>query len=180
MLSLLQFNGAFNNHKEVYMRRYETVMIMDSDISDEEKNTVFDRIEDIIPKYGGELFQFDKWGDKKLAYEIKKKKHGYYIYLNFCGDGNTVNEIERLFRIDERVLKYMTVLLKKNVDVEKLRDEINKKEAEEESGNTKNASAVKEKKNVESSDETVENKSDETVENKADETVENKAENSQS
>jgi small subunit ribosomal protein S6 len=70
----------------------------------------------------------DEWGTKKLAYEIKKKDRGYYVCLDYCGSGPLVNEIERFFRIDDRVLKYMTVVLDKDVDIENVKEEIAKAE----------------------------------------------------
>jgi small subunit ribosomal protein S6 len=70
----------------------------------------------------------DEWGGKKLAYEIKKKARGYYVRLDYCGSGILVNEIERFFRIDDRILKYMTVLLDKDADIEAVKEEIAKAE----------------------------------------------------
>jgi small subunit ribosomal protein S6 len=66
----------------------------------------------------------DDWGTRKLAYEIKKKERGYYVRFDFCGTGAVVDEIERFFRIDDRVLKYMTVLLDKIADIEKIKEEV--------------------------------------------------------
>jgi small subunit ribosomal protein S6 len=61
---------------------------------------------------------------KRLAYEIQKKYRGYYLRVDYCGDGALVAEMERFFRIDERVIKYMTVLLQKDVDMERINAEI--------------------------------------------------------
>jgi small subunit ribosomal protein S6 len=66
---------------------------------------------------------------KKLAYEIKNKSRGYYVRLDYCGDGGLVSEMERSFRIDDRVIKFMTIVLDKDADPEKVRQEI-AKEAE--------------------------------------------------
>ena len=112
------------------MRRYETIFIVDPDISDEERVPLFEKITELIPQQGGLFVEFDEWGTKKLAYEIKKKARGYYTRLNYCGTGTLVDEIERLFKIDERVLKYMTVLLDKNIELDKINEEIAAKEAE--------------------------------------------------
>ncbi len=63
-------------------------------------------------------------GGKRLAYEIRKKSHGYYVRLDYCGSGVLVDEIERFFRIDDRILKYMTVLLNKDIDIDVIKEEI--------------------------------------------------------
>jgi small subunit ribosomal protein S6 len=112
------------------MRRYETIVIVDPDLSNEQRLPVFERLKDLIVQQGGFLVIVDEWGDKRLAYEIKKKSRGYYVRLDFCGTGALVNEMERFFRIDERVLKYMTVLLDKDADVEKIKDQMSEAEAE--------------------------------------------------
>jgi len=112
------------------MRRYETIFIIDPDLSEEGRAPLFERLKDLFPQHNGLLFMVDEWGAKKLAYEIKKKARGYYIRLDYCGTGILVNEIERFFRIDDRVLKYMTVLLEENVDIETVKEEIARAEAE--------------------------------------------------
>jgi len=112
------------------MRRYETIFIVDPDISEEERTPLFEKITELMPQQNGLLVELDEWGTKKLAYEIKKRIRGYYVRLDYCGTGALVDEIERLFKIDERILKYMTILLEKNVELEKIKEEIATKEAE--------------------------------------------------
>jgi len=114
------------------MRKYETIIIIDPDLSNEDQDLIFERLYDLIPQQGGFLVMFDDWGPKKLAYEIKKKARGYYVRLEYCGTGTLVDEMERLFRIDDRILKYMTVLLEKDVDVESIKEEMAKAEARDE------------------------------------------------
>jgi small subunit ribosomal protein S6 len=106
------------------MRRYETIIITDPDLSPEQRDPVLQRVADVINQGDGYLALTDEWGNRKLAYEIKKKERGYYIRFDFCGSGAMVNEIERFFRIDDRVMKYMTVLLDKAADIEKIKEEI--------------------------------------------------------
>ena len=113
------------------MRRYETIFIINPDLSAEERNTIFDRLNDLIPKQGGFIVEQDEWGLKKLAYEIKKKPRGYYVRLDYCGTGAVVDEMERLFRIDDRVLKYMTIVMDKDVNTEKIKEELAQAEKEE-------------------------------------------------
>lgn len=102
------------------MRRYETIVIVDPDVSEGDRDALFDRIKEIIPLQEGVLIKEDPWGNKKLAYEIKKKPRGYYVRYDYCGMGPVVDEIERFFKIDDRVLKYLTVQLAEEADVEKI------------------------------------------------------------
>ena len=116
------------------MRRYETIIISDPDLSDEDRGQLFERIAGPIAHGDGFLVLLDEWGDKKLAYDVKKKSRGFYVRFDYCGNGELVNEIERYCRINDNVLKYMTVLLDKDVDVDAVQEEIkNRKAAEAES-----------------------------------------------
>lgn len=103
------------------MKRYETIVIVDPDISEEKRDPLFDRMREIISLQNGELIEFDDWGVRNLAYEVKKKHRGHYIRLDYCGTGAVVDELERFFRIDDRSLKYLTVLLDEDADPEALR-----------------------------------------------------------
>ena len=112
------------------MRRYETIVILDPDISEEERTPVFDRVSDTIAQGNGFLVILDEWGTRKLAYEIKKKPRGHYTRVDYCATGVIVDEIERFFRIDDRVMKYLTVMLDENADVDQLKEDIARAESE--------------------------------------------------
>ena len=94
---------------------------------------MFDKIRELIPQKGGLLVKIDEWGGRKLAYEIKKKQRGYYARLDFCGGGELVSEMERQFRIDDRVMKYMTILLDEDADMERIQEAMMQSQAEAES-----------------------------------------------
>jgi small subunit ribosomal protein S6 len=111
------------------MRRYETIVIVDPDLNDDDRTSLFDRVKEIIPQQQGVLLKEDLWGTKKLAYEIKKKPRGFYARFDYCGMGPAVDEIERFFRIDDGVLKYLTVLLSGEADPEKILAEMAAEEA---------------------------------------------------
>jgi small subunit ribosomal protein S6 len=111
------------------MKRYETIVIIDPDLPKEAETPVFDRVNHLIPQYEGFLIETDDWGTKKLAYEIKKKSRGHYVRLDFCGDGALIQEMERFFRIDDKVLKFMTVLLDEDADLEAIKADLAEKEA---------------------------------------------------
>ena len=105
------------------MRRYETFVIIDPDITQEEREPLLERVRELMTQQDGFLVFEDVWGERKMAYEIKKKDRGYYVRFDYCGLAPLVNEIERFFRIDDRALKYMTVVLDKDVDLEKVKEE---------------------------------------------------------
>ncbi len=110
------------------MRRYETICIADPDANEENRAGLFEKIRNLIAKEKGIIVDFDEWGNRQLAYEIRKKTRGYYVCITYGGTGELVSELERNFRLDDRVLKYMTILLEKDIDPEALRQE---KEADE-------------------------------------------------
>ena len=114
------------------MRRYETIIIVDPDLSEEERKPLVQRLEALIPQHGGFPVMVDEWGVRRLAYKVKKKPRGYYVRLDYCGNSDLVNEMERFLRIDDRALKYMTVLIEKDVDIESIKAEIARAAAEAE------------------------------------------------
>ena len=105
------------------MRKYETVFILDPDVKDQARTDLFDRVKNIITKENGILLDFDEWGNKKLAYEIKKKLRGFYVCITYGGTGSLVKELERNLRLSDDVLKFMTLLLSDDVTVEQLEEE---------------------------------------------------------
>jgi len=112
------------------MNRYETIFILESDIPDAEREPLLEKVKALIPQHNGTLLMFDDWGNRKLAYPIKKKMQGRYIRLDYCGIGNLVDDLERSFRLDHRVLKFMTIQLDKDVDPAALKEALELKEAQ--------------------------------------------------
>jgi small subunit ribosomal protein S6 len=91
------------------VKRYEVVAIVKSDLADDDLTAIIERSQTIITDRKGVIAKLDKWGKRRLAYEIKKQKDGFYFLIDFAGDGPIVAEIERNFKIDDRILKFMTV-----------------------------------------------------------------------
>jgi small subunit ribosomal protein S6 len=120
------------------MRRYETIYILRPNLGEEEINTVVDYVGQIITDEGGTVIDLNKWGMKKLAYLIKKESLGYYIYCDYAATPAAVAEIERKFRIDDSVLKYMTIKLADSISEEQIQ------QAVEEISSRENASAPEE------------------------------------
>jgi small subunit ribosomal protein S6 len=119
------------------MRRYELTIITDGNITGDDRSSHLEKITGLIPEHEGLLVAKDEWGIKKLAYPIKKKDRGHYVILDYCGTAALVSEIERQLRIDDRVLKYMTVLLDDHVDLERIIEDIKLKEAEKKAAEEK-------------------------------------------
>ncbi|NTV12579.1 MAG: 30S ribosomal protein S6 [Desulfobulbaceae bacterium] len=93
------------------MRRYETIAILKPSLSEDEIKAVIDRVTGIIEGFKGSIIKLDRWGIKKLAYTIDKEQQGFYLYTQYAGIPEAVSEVERICRIDDRIMKYLTVKL---------------------------------------------------------------------
>ena len=100
------------------MRHYETTYILRPNLGEEQFTEIIDRTNAIVTNDGGVIICLDRWGIKRLAYEINREIQGYYVYMNYAAPGKTVDEIERIFRIDDRALRYLTVKLGDAMDAE--------------------------------------------------------------
>jgi len=97
------------------IREYETTFIVDSLLPEEQINATIDKIKDFIEKNGGKINQIDRWGKRRLAYEIAKKQYGYYVYIRFQYEGSLIKELEREYKLDDSIIRYLTVLIPKIV-----------------------------------------------------------------
>ncbi len=104
------------------MRKYETFFIVDPDLSDETNSAVDTKVQSIVTSNGGEVLAYSPWGKRKLAYPIRKRSRGLYVLMEYSGGPDMVAELERNMRIDERVLKFITVKLEDRFDPEKERE----------------------------------------------------------
>jgi len=112
------------------MRRYETIFIVRPNVADDEIEAITSKAVSIIENDSGTILRINNWGLKKLAYLIKKENQGYYVYLDYAGVPASVAEIERVFRIDDRILKYLTVKLADSCDPEAVKEQLAKIESE--------------------------------------------------
>ena len=90
------------------MNKYELVLIFKPELSEEDRNTVFSRIQQVIDE-NGKLEEVHDWGKRKLAYGINYIKEGYYYIVNFDLDPQFVKEIERRCRLFDQIIRYMIV-----------------------------------------------------------------------
>ena len=101
------------------MRKYETFFIVDSELTEEAYTLAGDKLKGIVDANGGTVLTYVSWGKKKLAYPVKKRAQGLYILMEYAGGPELVAELERNMRLDERVLKFITVKLEDRFDPEK-------------------------------------------------------------
>jgi small subunit ribosomal protein S6 len=105
------------------MRRYESVWVVNGDLPDEEVQAAIDKFSRIISSQGT-LVGLEEWGRRKLAYKIQGTSRGYYVLADFAGSSEAVKELERNYRIDDRIIRYLTVKKTDKVDPEALQAEI--------------------------------------------------------
>ncbi|HWR10011.1 MULTISPECIES: 30S ribosomal protein S6 [Sporomusa] len=92
------------------MRKYEVVIIVKPN-DEEVTNATIAKFENIIKNTGGTIDKVDRWGKKRLAYEVKDFMEGYYTLINFTAEPATVFELERVLKITDEILKHMVIRL---------------------------------------------------------------------
>ena len=106
---------------------YETTFITRAEMGDDALRALTDRLISIVPTFKGELVLQEDWSTKRLAYKIEKETRGHYTYLVYTGEGNIVAEIERNLRMNDFVMRFLSVNLAKEFEQEsfmKRREEI--------------------------------------------------------
>lgn len=91
------------------MNCYETLFVLKSTLTDEETQAQIEKIKDVLTKVNAELLATNLVGTRKLAYEVEKQKRGYYTVIYFNAEGEAINEIERNLRINEEIIKFLTI-----------------------------------------------------------------------
>ncbi len=94
-------------------RTYESVVIVNAALEDEQIDATIARIQETVTTHGGEIAELDKWGRKRLAYPIKKAKSGYYAIFRFTASPDLIAVLERNYRLDENIVRYLTIALNK-------------------------------------------------------------------
>lgn len=95
------------------MRTYQTIVVIDSLLKSEEIDAIIEKVMRIINNNGGKAKSVDRWEKKRLAYEIKNRQYGYYVEIIFEAPGDLVKILERDYRLDENILRYLTTVLDK-------------------------------------------------------------------
>ena len=91
------------------MNKYEVVYILDTKLDDAQKEALIERFKGVVESANGSVEGVDKWGVKKLAYEINFKSEGFYVLMNFTANAEVPAELERQMRITDGVMRFIVV-----------------------------------------------------------------------
>jgi len=95
------------------MAFYENTIVAKQDLAEKELKTLKDKYNELINKSSGKVIKIEEWGLLNLANKIKNYKRGFYIHYKFEGNANTLNEIEKKIKLDNSIIRYLTVKYKK-------------------------------------------------------------------
>ncbi|HQA59946.1 MAG: 30S ribosomal protein S6 [Tepidanaerobacteraceae bacterium] len=91
------------------MRKYETIFIVDPNFEADQVNELVEKFKGLIQEQGGQIDGVDDWGKRRLAYPINKQREGYYFLINFTAKPETAQDLERVYKITNGVLRYLIV-----------------------------------------------------------------------
>lgn len=91
------------------MQTFESIFIIRPTLTDEEVNKVVEKMKGVIQKNGGTVMKAEIWGKRRMAYDVKKEKKGIYVVVHFNGDGKVIRDLEHHYRVEDAVIKFMTV-----------------------------------------------------------------------
>jgi len=91
------------------MRAYEVIVIIDAKLDEEATNAVVTKYEELLKNQGAEIVKIDRWGKRRLAYEINKHREGFYALYDIKAEPAAVAEMERLMKIADEVIRFLTV-----------------------------------------------------------------------
>ncbi len=93
------------------MQLYESIFIVRPSLSDDDTNKLIEKMKGVLDRAGVSLLKMENWGKKKLAYEVGRERKGTFVYFHFRSGGQVVGELERSYRLEDSVIKFLTVRL---------------------------------------------------------------------
>ena len=96
------------------MNCYEHTLIAKQDLQENQAKTLISKYEEIINQNSGKVLKTEEWGLRNFSHKIKNNKKGFYFHIKFDGVGKTIEELEKAENIDEKLLRYLTVKVKKH------------------------------------------------------------------
>ncbi|HOB08311.1 MAG: 30S ribosomal protein S6 [Limnochordia bacterium] len=91
------------------MRAYELMLLLNPELEEEALEAVIQKTTDIVTSRNGEIENIDRWGKRKLAYEVKDYTEGFYVVIRFKADNEATTEVDRVLKITEEVLRFLLV-----------------------------------------------------------------------
>jgi small subunit ribosomal protein S6 len=140
------------------LREYETLFALNPELTDDAANAVTDRLKGIVEKMGAEMLREDRWGKRKLAFEVKKHGRGNYTLFHYVGPVGVVAELERTMRNLDEVIRFLTTTNGNVNDVAARKAEVEKAERERQAHKAKQEAERRER------EERMMNEQDETAE----------------
>lgn len=111
----------------MHPRRYETLIMLAPNLPAEELEAFKEKVNSIMEAGGAKLVRFEDWGRRRLAYPVRKEMFGQYLLYDFQGSPELASELERNLKIDEKVFKFLTLVLDKKFtdeDLEKAKENL--------------------------------------------------------
>ncbi|MCL1862921.1 MAG: 30S ribosomal protein S6 [Defluviitaleaceae bacterium] len=105
------------------MNKYELGVIIKADLDEETFRAETERVHGFITRFGGTIETVDDWGRRKLAYPIQKLTEGMYSFITYTAEGNTPKEVEARLRLQENVLRFLTIRRDEDEAVETAKEE---------------------------------------------------------
>jgi len=91
------------------LNKYESIYILKADMEKDEMTTLIEKFKTLVESAEGKIESVEEWGTKKLAYPIQKMEQGYYVLMNFEAKPEFIVELERVYKINDKVIKFITV-----------------------------------------------------------------------
>ena len=98
-------------------RAYECILVFESTVTEDERKSAVQKIKEAIAPFKGEIVKVQEWGRRELAYPIKGKKDGLYLWLEIKGEAQIVKAAEASFKLNERVLRHLMVVSEKRPEI---------------------------------------------------------------
>jgi small subunit ribosomal protein S6 len=92
------------------LRKYEVMLILPPDVEESAVGAITDRIGQIIGERGGEITRVDRWGKRRLAYEINRQSEGYYVVAECRAEPDTMRELDRVLSLADNVVRFKVVV----------------------------------------------------------------------
>tara|TARA_B100001996_G_C18535585_1_gene544816 strand:- start:435 stop:770 length:336 start_codon:yes stop_codon:yes gene_type:complete len=96
------------------MNSYEHTFIAKQDLPEKQAQQLLDKYKSLIEKNSGKILKIEEWGLRNLSHNIKNNKRGFYFHIKFDGEGKTVDELEKIENIDQSLIRFLTVRVKKH------------------------------------------------------------------